>query len=66
MLLRHCKFDTDRLQVRDSHSASLPAELVSNLPAIVAGVLTEKVTRALPAAWHGEFNPEHAQAFRMN
>ena len=46
--------------MRDWHSASLPAEVVSNLPAIVAGVLTEKVTTALPAAWHGEFTSERA------
>ncbi len=61
MLIRTCEFETERLEVRDWHSESWNAELRSNLPATVAGMLTDSVTRSLPDAWHGDFTPKRAR-----
>ncbi len=61
VLTRSCEFETQRLEVRDWHSESWSAELKSNLPATVAGMLTASVTRSLPDAWHGDFTPKRGR-----
>jgi len=61
MLGRSCVFETDRLQIREWHSVSWPAHWEDELAGIVAGILTEPVTRTLPVSWHGAFTRERAR-----
>ena len=60
-MLRAVSFETDRLQIREWHSASWPAHWQDDLAGIVAGILTEPVTRTLPVSWHGPFTEERAR-----
>ena len=60
MLSRSCAFETDRLQIKEWHSDSWPTRSDNDLARIVAGILTEPVTRTLPVAWHGAYNDERA------
>ena len=61
MLSRSCAFETDRLQAKEWHSPSWPSRYEDDLERIVAGILTEPVTRTLPVAWHGAFSEERAR-----
>ena len=61
MLSRSCAFETDRLQTREWHSPSWPLRYRDDLASIVAGILTEPVTKTLPVAWHGAFTEERSR-----
>ena len=61
MLSRSCAFETDRLQTKEWHSLSWPLRYKDDLASIVAGILTEPVTKTLPVAWHGAFSEERAR-----
>lgn len=55
-----CAFETDRLLVREWHSASPEEWPEQNLAALVTRVMTEPVTRSLPSSWQGEYTAERA------
>jgi len=55
-------FLTERLCVRTSQ-ASECATVADDLPAAVAAMLTEPVTRWLPPDWQGPYTPERAAAW---
>ena len=57
MVLEGCAFETERLVVQDWHTDGAPGDL----PAIVATLLTEPVTRSLPEPWHGNYTRDRAQ-----
>ena len=59
-MLSAVSFETDRLQIRAWHSRSWPAGWQQDLPRIVAGILTEPVTRTLPTSWRGAFTADRA------
>ena len=61
MVSRSCAFETDRLQTKEWHSATWPMRCDDDLASVVAGILTEPVTRTLPVAWHGSFTEERAR-----
>ena len=61
MLDRAYTFETDRLQIREWHSASWPSHWEEGLARFVAGILTEPVTRTLPVSWHGAFTEKRAR-----
>lgn len=62
MTCETCAFATERLVVAEWHSsASVPTG--QDLARIVAGLLTEPVTRSLPPAWHGPYSRERATAW---
>ena len=55
-------FLTERLAARDWHEAER-AGTVDDLPAAIAAMLTEPVTRWLPPDWQGPYAPERAAAW---
>lgn len=55
-------FLTERLRVRGWH-ASERAGCVDDLPAVVAAMLTEPVTRWLPPDWSGSYTRERARSW---
>lgn len=54
-------FDTERLRVREWHTASLPTGI--HLAEIVSEMLTPAVTQPLPETWHGDYTIERAEAW---
>lgn len=56
-----CHFRTDRLDVAEWHNIALPAgrELAHVLP----DLLTPATTRALPPAWHGDYDRARAASW---
>jgi RimJ/RimL family protein N-acetyltransferase len=58
MIVRY-SFTTERLGAIEWHAAE-QAGLVDDLPGVVAGMLTEPVTRWLPPSWQGPYT--HARA----
>ena len=61
MLSRSCTFETDRLQIKEWHSSTWPMRCEDDLASVVAGILTEPVTRTLPVAWNGGFTEKRAR-----
>lgn len=59
--LHQCQFETDRLRVEPWHRSELPEGM--RLADVVAQILTERSTRALPDEWHGDFTVVRAQAW---
>ena len=59
--LRDCTFETERLQVKDWHSISSSDLQQQDLTGVVAAILTEPVSRSLPASWQGSYTTERAQ-----
>lgn len=55
-------FATERLLARDWHVAE-QAGAVEDLPAVVAGILTEPVTRWLPPHWQGPYTRARASVW---
>lgn len=55
-----CEFETDRLLVGEWHTPRLAPSSLQNLADIVAGILTEPVTRSLPETWGGPYSVERA------
>ena len=61
MVLSSCIFETERLLVREWH-ALLPTDWeLQQLARLVADMLTEPVTRPLPATWQGSYTIERAK-----
>jgi RimJ/RimL family protein N-acetyltransferase len=60
LILRQCSFETPRLSVEPWHAASSSAPPGHDLAEIVADMLTENVTRTLPAGWQGSYTRERA------
>ena len=54
-ICKACTFDTDRLLVREWHLVSRGDWDRQDLPALVVELMTEPVTRSLPAPWQGEY-----------
>ena len=63
MLCKRCRFETERLRVREWHSFSTDEGQQQDLAQLVAAMLTEPVTRSLPAAWHGAYTVKRARAW---
>ncbi|MDA1257842.1 MAG: GNAT family N-acetyltransferase [Chloroflexi bacterium] len=61
MALATCIFQTERLEAREWHSLSNVDPRLPSLADIVAAMLTESVTRALPISWQGEYDAERAR-----
>jgi RimJ/RimL family protein N-acetyltransferase len=56
-IIRSCRFDTDRLLVKEWHSLSgAQWDAPDHLAGIVRGLLTPEVTRSLPESWHGTYS----------
>ncbi len=54
----HCSFETARLRVGPWHQ--VPREGGAELASVIAGLLTESTTVALPDAWRGHYSRERA------
>ena len=63
MLVRTCVLDTERLRAREWHAMAAETQPPQDLDRIVAHILTESVTRALPASWHGRYSVERARGW---
>ena len=61
MVLRACTFETERLLVTEWHSPSSSDWQQQELVHVVAAILTEQVTRSLPASWQGSYTVERAR-----
>ena len=59
--LESCEFVTDRLRVGPWHSVEYYPDV--DLGVVVAEILTERSTAALPEAWRGDFSIERANAW---
>ena len=59
-MLQGCTFETERLFVKDWRSVAPTEWQERDLAAVVAALLTEPVTRALPQPWHGSYSLERA------
>ena len=60
MPLRDCPFESERLLVREWHSL-LPSDWRPQaLEQVVAGLLTDAVTRSLPPSWQGSYTSDRA------
>lgn len=60
-MLETCSFETERLRAGEWHS--LAAESPRQLEDVVASMLTEPVTRALPEAWRGSYSLDRARSW---
>jgi ribosomal-protein-alanine N-acetyltransferase len=56
-----CEFVTERLQVDPWHASAQRARL--NLARVVAELLTDRTTVALPESWQGNYTVERARAW---
>ena len=61
MVLRACTFETERLLVKEWHSLSPSDWRQRGLAEVVAGILTEPVTRSLPPSWQGSYSIDRAR-----
>ena len=60
MICGACAFETDRLLVREWHSITHREWSEQALPTLVVNLMTEPVTRSLPASWRGEYTRDRA------
>ena len=60
MVCETCSFMTQRLLVREWRSLSPDEWAERDLVDVVEALLTTRVTRSLPAAWHGAYTLERA------
>ncbi len=60
-MLSSCSFTTERLVVREWHSAIADVRPACELALVVAAMLTDAVTRSLPREWHGPYSPARAR-----
>lgn len=63
MSLGQCAYKTFRLSVDEWHSAKRSVDGANELPATVASMLTEAVTKNLPPGWQGEFDEHRAETW---
>ena len=56
-----CEFETDRLRVGEWHTSRSTSSGRQDLAHIVAGILTEPVTKSLPESWAGPYSVERAR-----
>ncbi len=63
MLTRSCAFATDRLEIAEWHSFPESTYDHQQLPADVAGMLTEDVTKSLPPPWQGKYSLKRAASW---
>ena len=56
-----CAFQTARLQVKEWHSLTPEEWPEQSLVNAVTGIMTDRVTRTLPAAWQGEYTLDRAR-----
>ena len=61
MRCRGCAFETERLLVQEWHALSSRDGQQQDLVYVVATMLTEPVTRSLPASWQGSYTVERAR-----
>lgn len=61
MVCETCAFTTPRLLVKEWHSLTSEDCVEQELSTVVAGMLTESVTRSLPPDWHGVYSKERAR-----
>ena len=61
MICEQCAFRTARLQVREWHLLTPEEWPEQDLAAAVMEIMTDRVTRTLPAAWQGRYTLERAQ-----
>ncbi len=62
-ICRNCVLRTDRLIDGEWHAASEDLGNGRSLEEIVAEILTEPVTRALPPSWHGDYSVDRARTW---
>jgi hypothetical protein len=65
-ICRDCVLLTDRLIAGEWHAASEELGNGRSLEEIVAEILTEPVTRALPPSWHGDYSVDCARTWIGN
>ena len=61
MVSEACAFETDRLLIDEWRAAALIGRREQVLADVVASLMTPSATRALPAAWQGDFTPRRAE-----
>ena len=61
MICRACAYDTDRLLVREWHSAGRDEWSAQDLARFVVEAMTEPVTHSLPPSWQGPYTQERAR-----
>lgn len=61
VICRTCKYDTDRLTVREWHSLSADEWQERDLAHVVTAILTEPVTQSLPTEWRGAYSDARAR-----
>ena len=61
MILRACTFETERLLVKEWHSLPNSDWQQEGLAHVIAAMLTEPVTRALPLSWQGSYSIARAR-----
>ncbi len=62
-MLAECEFETEHLLVKEWHSLSPSNREERELASVVAEMLTQRVTRALPASWQGDYTAERARGW---
>lgn len=60
MISQSCSYETTRLLVKDWHSFTAGDWVERDLSDVVVNMLTERVTRQLPAGWQGTYTKERA------
>ncbi len=60
MICRACRFETERLLVKEWHTLSPGEWQQQELSQVVATLLTEPVTRSLPPSWQGGYTRSRA------
>lgn len=61
MICRSCSFETRRLLVKEWHSFGYADWKHQDLADVVVHMLTDRVTRQLPAGWQGTYDRERTQ-----
>jgi hypothetical protein len=61
VLLKKCAFETERLIVEEWHSPSAMGRRPLDLAKVLASLLTQAVTRSLPAPWQGNYTLDRAR-----
>lgn len=63
MVWELCSFETDRLVVNEWHAWAKVDRSGTTLSQMVASIMTEPVTRSLPAHWHGAYDEERVKSW---